>query len=85
MGHQTQKFMILTWYWFGIVFYPLTVESHFGVKFGKTFPSFYQLKATNGLASDRDNVFECKKLLLGHKTQKLIIYTWYWFGIVFYP
>ena len=77
--------MIQTWYWVGIVFYPITVESHFGDKLGKTFPSFYQLKATNGVVSDWDNVFECKKLVLGHKTQKFMILTWYWVGIVFYP
>ena len=44
--------MILTWYWVGNVFYPLTVESHFGDKVGKTFLSFLQLKATNGVVSD---------------------------------
>ena len=52
LGHKTQKFMILTWYWVGIVFYPITVESHFGDKLGKTFPSFLQLKATNGIVSE---------------------------------
>ena len=85
LGHKTQNFMILTWYWVGIVFYPLTVESHFGDKVGKTFLSFLQLKATYGIVSDWDNVFECKKLVWDHKTWKFMILIWYWVGIVFYP
>ena len=43
---KSKNFMILTWYWVVIVFYPLTVESHFGDMLGITFPSFLQLKAT---------------------------------------
>ena len=37
------------------------------------------------MVNDLDNVFECKKLVLGHKTQKFMILVWYWVDIVFYP
>ena len=43
-----------------------------------TFPCFLRTEGTRGVENDLDNVFECKKLVLGHKTQKFIILIWYW-------
>ena len=50
-----------------------------------TSPCFLQLEGTRGVVNDLNIVFECKKLVLGHKTQKFMILIWYWVGIVFYP
>ena len=43
-----------------------------------TFPCFLQPEGTRGVVNDLNNVFEWKKLVLGHRTQKFIILIWYW-------
>ena len=43
-----------------------------------TFPCCLQPEGTRGVVNDLNNVFECKKLVFGHKTQKFIILIWYW-------
>ena len=50
-----------------------------------TSPCFLQLEGTRGVVNDLNIVFECKKLVLGHKTQKFMTLIWYWEGIVFDP
>ena len=43
-----------------------------------TFLCFLQPEGTRGVVNDLDNVFEYKKLVLGHKTIKSTILIWYW-------
>ena len=49
-----------------------------------TFPCFLQFEGTRGVVNDSNIVFERKKFVLGHKTQKFMILKLYWVGIVFY-